>query len=131
MIDTTLISPVSDTHLFEVLGNIDSNKLFDIMSNKKTSNDKKMSIIRNALFLKRRELLEWLDNNMNNSKKSNKKIIVIGHYPIFSYGTYEFQNKENVCFKHLVPLFLKYKVKCYISGHDILINIFKSLLKNY
>tara|TARA_A100001015_G_C15015214_1_gene725167 strand:- start:1656 stop:2660 length:1005 start_codon:yes stop_codon:yes gene_type:complete len=139
MIDTTLISPISDTNLFDVLGNIDSNRLFDIMSNKKTSNDKKISNVRNFLFKKRRELLEWLDINMNYSKKNNKKIIVIGHYPIFSYGTYEFQNKENVCLKHLIPLFLKHKVNSYISGHDHsnqhfkipakkLLNIFNSIL---
>ena len=50
------------------------------------------------------------------SKLNNKKIIVFGHYPILSNGYY--YNDLNPLYKTLIPLFEKYKIHAYVSGHE-------------
>ena len=60
----------------------------------------------------RNEMLEWLDKELNSSK--NTKIIV-GHYPLISYGLYGIH--KNLMFQ-LLPLIKKHNVKYYMSGHD-------------
>ena len=67
--------------------------------------------------------LEWLERTLSQSNKLIK--IVCGHYPMFSNGNY----RENLkLIKILYPLFKKYNVKVYLSGHD---HTFQHLIRNY
>lgn len=67
--------------------------------------------------------LEWLERTLSESNKLIK--IVCGHYPMFSNGNY----RENIkLIKILYPLFKKYNVKVYLSGHD---HTFQHLIRNY
>lgn len=57
-------------------------------------------------------MLKWLDDELN---KSDKKKIVIGHYPIVSYGMY---GLNKMLFEKLFKIFKKNSVDYYVSGHD-------------
>ena len=65
-----------------------------------------------ASILQERQL-DWFENSLKKSDALCK--IVFGHYPIFSNGSYD-NNSELI--SHILPLFKKYNVKFYISGHD-------------
>lgn len=56
--------------------------------------------------------LDWLSEELS---KTNKLKIVVGHYPIFSFGMYGINKK---LFDLLFPIFRKYNVDLYVSGHD-------------
>lgn len=59
-----------------------------------------------------KKMLDWLEDELTKTK--NYKIVV-GHYPISSLGIYGINKK---LFIKLFPIFKKYDVKYYISGHD-------------
>lgn len=59
-----------------------------------------------------KEMTDWLEDEL---KKSINPKVVVGHYPIFSYGLYGINKK---LFDILFPIFSKHQVKYYISGHD-------------
>ena len=67
--------------------------------------------------------IKWLEITLSQSKDEIK--IVSGHYPMFSNGNYR-KNKKLI--KILCPLFKKYNVKIYFSGHD---HTFQHLIRNY
>lgn len=67
--------------------------------------------------------IKWLEKTLSQSKDEIK--IVSGHYPMFSNGNYR---KNNKLIKILYPLFKKYNVKIYFSGHD---HTFQHLIRNY
>ena len=70
-----------------------------------------------------KEHIKWLEKTLAKSKDQIK--IVNGHYPMFSNGNY----RENLkLIKILYPLFKKYNVKVYFSGHD---HTFQHLVRNY
>ena len=58
--------------------------------------------------------IRWLDNELYKSDAINK--IVIGHYPIITNGYY--YNNMKPLYNLLMPIFQKYKIKAYISGHE-------------
>lgn len=58
------------------------------------------------------DMINWLKDEL---EKSNNKTIIIGHYPMISYGMYGI-NKNLML--DLLPIIRKYKVSYYISGHD-------------
>ena len=62
------------------------------------------------------EQLIWFENNLKISQSQNKRIVVFGHYPVLSNGYYT--NELKPMYKSLMPLFEKYKVDAYISGHE-------------
>ena len=62
----------------------------------------------------RKIMLDWLDNELNNSK--NKFNIVIGHYPIYTLGIYLDINPTIMYY--LYPILKKHNVQVYISGHE-------------
>ena len=67
--------------------------------------------------------INWLEKTL--SESDDKIKIVNGHYPMFSNGNY----RENIkLIKILYPLFKKYNVKVYFSGHD---HTFQHLVRNY
>ena len=72
-----------------------------------------------------KEILAWLDNELRNS--TNIKIVV-GHYPICSFGAYGINKK---LFTKLFPYFLKYNLKYYISGHDHNLQIIDIISDNF
>ena len=59
-----------------------------------------------------REQIDWLESIL---KQNNNIKIVHGHYPIISMGAY--QNCKELS-KILIPIFKKYNVKYYVSGHE-------------
>jgi tartrate-resistant acid phosphatase type 5 len=59
-----------------------------------------------------KEQINWLENKL---KQNNNIKIVHGHYPIFTMGVYQ-RCKE--LSKILIPIFKKYNVQYYISGHE-------------
>ena len=59
-----------------------------------------------------KEMMDWLDDELLNSDKIK---VVLGHYPLFSYGVYGINRS---LFNILYPLFSKHKVDYYVSGHD-------------
>ena len=61
----------------------------------------------------RNEQLDWLKKNLKNSKLPK---IVLGHYPIITYGSHYGECDE--LYKLLFPIFKKYNVLAYFSGHD-------------
>jgi predicted phosphodiesterase len=73
--------------------------------------------------------LEWLDYNLENSKLNNRKTIVFGHYPIISNGLYA--NDLDPLYDTLMPLFSKYKVDVYISGHEHNIQYIEKKVMDY
>ena len=62
----------------------------------------------------RHEQLSWLENKLAGSDKVK---IVIGHYPIVTYGSHAGDTTDQL-YKLLFPIFKKYKVKAYFCGHD-------------
>jgi len=56
---------------------------------------------------------QWLQNSLKHS--SAKWKFVIGHYPVLSGGPHEMVTELS---SYLLPLFRKYKVDFYLSGHD-------------
>lgn len=70
--------------------------------------------------------IEWLENELCNSK--NKIKIVFGHYPIFSFGLYGINKR---LFEILYPIFKKYNVQYYVSGHDHNLQIIDIVTKDY
>jgi len=71
--------------------------------------------------------LIWLENELINSGSKNK--IVFGHYPIVSNGLYA--NHMQPLFNKLIPLFKKYNVRAYISGHEHNVQYIERLYDNY
>ncbi len=59
------------------------------------------------------EQVHWLEEQLQKSRAHWK--IVYGHHPIYSYGYYGI-NKDLK--KILEPIFQKYKIDLYLSGHD-------------
>ena len=72
-----------------------------------------------------KNMIEWLDVETN---KSNKIKIVIGHYPVVSFGMYGINKK---LFEILFPIFKKNSIKYYISGHDHNLQIIDITSQNY
>ena len=58
--------------------------------------------------------IEWLKKSLEENKKIKYKIVV-GHYPIISCGAY---SKNNILYEFLIPIFKKFNIQIYISGHD-------------
>lgn len=58
--------------------------------------------------------MEWLEKKLQND--SDKLKIVIGHYPILTNGYY--RGKVDALKEKLMPLFQKYKMNLFISGHE-------------
>ena len=75
------------------------------------------------------EQLSWFEENLTLSKSHNRKIVVFGHYPILSNGYY--YNDLNPLYKTLMPLFEKYKIDAYISGHEHNIQYIKRNINDY
>lgn len=69
------------------------------------------NINKNIVDLKN-EMLEWLNIKLNESKNTK---VLIGHYPMVSYGVYGINNE---LMYELLPIIKKYDIKYYISGHD-------------
>ena len=61
-----------------------------------------------------REQLSWLIKSL---KSSTNIKIVIGHYPIITYG-HHYGGETNNLRKILFPVFKRFNVRAYISGHD-------------
>ncbi len=72
-----------------------------------------------------KEMIDWLKDEL---KKSSNLKMVIGHYPILSYGIYGVNKR---LFKILYPIFKEYKVKYYISGHDHNLQIIDIVSSNF
>ena len=70
-------------------------------------------------------ILNWLSEELG---KSNNYKIVIGHYPIVSFGMYGLNKK---LFEILFPIFKEHEVKCYISGHDHNLQIIDITTEDY
>lgn len=70
------------------------------------------------LFKYRRKVLQELDVSLKNSVQEGKHIIIIGHYPLQSYGVYKQRNEYGAILKHIGPLILKHKISIFIAGHD-------------
>jgi tartrate-resistant acid phosphatase type 5 len=70
-------------------------------------------------------ILNWLSEEL---EKSNNYKIVVGHYPIVSFGMY---GLNKTLFEILFPIFKQYDVKCYISGHDHNLQIIDIETKDY
>lgn len=58
--------------------------------------------------------LNWLENELISSNKKHK--LVFGHYPIITNGVYYYDFHK--LYNRLIPLFEKYNVKAYFSGHE-------------
>ncbi len=63
----------------------------------------------------KKEQLDWFTSELEKSEKWKRRI-VFGHYPIISNGYYH--NDLNPIYKTLIPIFEKYKIDAYISGHE-------------
>ena len=87
------------------------------------------SIVKSKLdkspIIAKKEMLDWLNINLNLS--TNPKVI-IGHYPIISYGMYGI-NHDLIL--DLLPIIRKHKVKYYISGHDHNLQIVDIISKDF
>jgi acid phosphatase len=59
-----------------------------------------------------REQLKWLEKTLSNSDAD--WLIVVGHYNLYTAGHH---GSNNILIGMLKPLFIKYKVDMYISGH--------------
>lgn len=62
----------------------------------------------------RNKMLNWLDKKLENSK--NTFNIIIGHYPIYTFGVYS--NINPTMLYYLYPLFKKHNVRLYLCGHE-------------
>jgi tartrate-resistant acid phosphatase type 5 len=71
--------------------------------------------------------LNWLEENLKLSNKKHK--FVFGHYPLVSNGAYYYSFVK--LYKKLMPLFEKYKVKAYFSGHEHSFQYIKREINNY
>ena len=91
--------------------------------------DKIKSIFNKSHIELKSEQLSWFEENLKLSKSHNKKILVFGHYPILSNGYY--YNDLKPLYKTLMPLFEKYKVDAYISGHEHNIQHIKRNVNDY
>jgi hypothetical protein len=101
MIDTQILSPYMNSYQNIIYNNLNSNHDMD-------------KVLKEHKY----KQLEWLDNKLFITKKENRIPIIIGHYPIYSDGYYKNNNNNNKLFEVLLPLFLKYQIPLYISGHD-------------
>ena len=68
----------------------------------------------NTLENVRKKQLNWLKKSLEQSKYNNK--IVFGHYPLITYGHHHDEMPQLK--KLLLPIFKKYNVLAYVSGHD-------------
>lgn len=68
-----------------------------------------------ASILKKRQL-KWLTDELEKSTNNGRRKIVFGHYPIISNGFYFDQVKP--LYKTLIPIFEKFRIDAYISGHE-------------
>lgn len=130
MIDTTVIDYNTYTPVVKVYENIfpKEHNLFHKTHEFNKKNDKKYNAFNELqkfkkrmlmdLFNNRRTMLKELDNSLHKSYKNGKTIVLVGHYPLQSYGSYYSHNDNNTIFKHLVPLILKYNINYYICGHE-------------
>ncbi|NJM89554.1 MAG: metallophosphoesterase [Hydrococcus sp. RU_2_2] len=59
------------------------------------------------------EQLNWLEDNLTNSQSPWK--IVYGHHPLYSSGMH---GSDRDLIERLAPLFSRYGVQLYLSGHD-------------
>jgi Calcineurin-like phosphoesterase len=59
------------------------------------------------------EQLNWLEENLANSQATWK--IVYGHHPLYSSGMH---GSDRDLIERLAPLFSRYQVQLYLSGHD-------------
>ena len=73
------------------------------------------------------EQINWLINELEKSK--NKRKIVFGHYPIITNGFY--YNRMKPLYDILFPIFKKYNVDAYISGHEHNIQYINEKNDNY
>ena len=71
--------------------------------------------------------LKWLQDELE--KSNNRKKIVFGHYPIISNGAYS--NEMTNLYNLLFPIFKKYNVLAYISGHEHNIQYIQRRIDNY
>lgn len=80
-------------------------------------NDKMITDIHgtSSSVLKNRQL-EWLKDELEKTEKLGRRKIVLGHYPVLSNGFYH--NDLKPMYKSLMPIFEKYHVDAYISGHE-------------
>jgi predicted MPP superfamily phosphohydrolase len=101
MIDTMILSPYMDGYQNMIYNNLDSNQ--DI--NKVLKDETYKQLI-------------WLNKKLEVTKKENRIPILFGHYPIYSNGAYKNHNNNNKLFELLLPLFLRYQIPLYVSGHD-------------
>ena len=79
-----------------------------------TKNKLKRKLNENFENLKKTQL-KWLDESLKNSPCKNK--IVVGHYPIITNGYHKGKDTDDL-YELLIPIFKKYKIMLYISGHD-------------
>jgi hypothetical protein len=63
----------------------------------------------------RNKQIKWLTESLESSSKKNK--IVVGHYPLISFGFHQEDSVEEL-YKLLFPIFKKYNVSHYFCGHD-------------
>ena len=70
--------------------------------------------------------LNWLQSEL---EKSNKHKIVFGHYPILSNGYYS--SYMEPLYEILYPIFKRYNVKAYVSGHEHNIQYLKKKDREY
>tara|TARA_A100001015_G_C14931800_1_gene688768 strand:- start:550 stop:1374 length:825 start_codon:yes stop_codon:yes gene_type:complete len=71
--------------------------------------------------------LLWFENELKENKNKNK--LVFGHYPIISNGDYYYDFVK--LYNRLFPLFRKYNVKAYFSGHEHNFQFIKRNFDNY
>jgi hypothetical protein len=103
MIDTQILSPYVDNYQDIIYKNI------------YTNNNHNMH---DVLQYNKYKQLEWLNFNLQITKNKGKIPIIVGHYPVNSNGVYKDHNNNNKLYEVLLPLFLKYRIPLYISGHD-------------
>jgi len=71
--------------------------------------------------------LNWLESTFESYNNLDIKI-VFGHYPIISGGIYD---KNEKLYSILMPLFYKYNITAYISGHDHNLQHLQLKIHNY
>lgn len=130
MIDTTLLDFSTFTSVVDVYRNVFPGK-FALLYKEHTDNmkrtdykpthewKKKQETMKREMMFFRRELLLQLDDELDFVRRSfpDKTIVVVGHYPIHTYGIYA-KNTSNSTLMHLAPLLMKHGIELYISGHD-------------
>jgi len=72
--------------------------------------------------------LTWFELEL---KKSTKKKIVFGHYPIKTNGLYKEKKEDILMYQYLYPILKKYNVLAYISGHEHNIQYINRNIDNY